>query len=131
MLAHSSRLALLLSVSVVTGCAVGPDYTSPEVAVSRGFLGQEDVAPWAVQSKADLQGKAKVGASWEPDVFGGLRRARENSLAAYQGGVVSLIEVLDADSSLLPVRDAISSVRALGGGWDERNASSISYGALQ
>jgi len=61
-------------------------------------------------------------------------RARENSDAAYRGGVVSLIEVLDADSNLLQVRDAkaqaqteaaragIASFRALGGGWDARNA---------
>jgi len=59
-----------------------------------------------------------------------LARARENSLAAYEGGVVSLIEVLNADSNLLQVRDAkaqaqteaaraaIASFRALGGGWD-------------
>lgn len=65
-----------------------------------------------------------------------LARARENALAAYQGGVVSLIEVLDADSNLLEVRDAkaqaqteaaraaIASFRALGGGWDARHASS-------
>lgn len=57
-------------------------------------------------------------------------RARENSVAAYKGGVVSLIEVLDADSNLLQARDAkaqaqtevaraaIASFRALGGGWD-------------
>ena len=63
-------------------------------------------------------------------------RARENSAAAYKGGVVSLIEVLDADSNLLQVRDAkaqaqteaaraaIASFRALGGGWDARVASS-------
>jgi outer membrane protein TolC len=61
--------------------------------------------------------------------------ARENSDAAYSGGVVSLIEVLDADSNLLQVRDAkaqaqteaaraaIASFRALGGGWDARHAS--------
>ena len=65
-----------------------------------------------------------------------LARARENSLAAYKGGVVSLIEVLDADGNLLQVRDtkaqaqteaaraAIASFRALGGGWDARDASS-------
>jgi NodT family efflux transporter outer membrane factor (OMF) lipoprotein len=64
-----------------------------------------------------------------------LARARENSLAAYQGGVVSLIEVLDADSNLLQVREAkakaqteaaraaIASFRALGGGWDARDAN--------
>lgn len=58
-----------------------------------------------------------------------LVRAREASFAAYQGGVVSLIEVLDADNRLLATRDgrvqaraeaaraAIASFRALGGGW--------------
>lgn len=59
-----------------------------------------------------------------------LARARETSFAAYQGGIVSLIEVLDADSDLLQTRDAkaqaqaeaaraaIASFRALGGGWE-------------
>jgi outer membrane protein TolC len=62
-----------------------------------------------------------------------LARARENADAAYRGGVVSLIEVLDADTNLLQVRDAkaqaqteaargaIASFRALGGGWDARH----------
>ena len=72
-----------------------------------------------------------------------LARARENSLAAYEGGVVSLIEVLNADGDLLQIRDAkaqaqteaaraaISSFRALGGGWDARSVSSNRYGALE
>lgn len=59
-----------------------------------------------------------------------LGRARDASFAAYKGGVVSLIEVLDSDSRLLATRDAriraevgatqaaIASFRALGGGWD-------------
>jgi NodT family efflux transporter outer membrane factor (OMF) lipoprotein len=59
-----------------------------------------------------------------------LTRARDASNAAYKGGVVSLIEVLDADTRLLQTRDqraqaqaeaaraAISSFRALGGGWN-------------
>lgn len=62
-------------------------------------------------------------------------RARDASLAAYQGGVVSLIEVLDADSRLLATRDAraqaqaetaraaIASFRALGGGWNPAEAA--------
>ncbi|WP_157220167.1 efflux transporter outer membrane subunit [Flavisphingomonas formosensis] len=62
-----------------------------------------------------------------------LARARAASFAAYKGGVVSLIEVLDADSRLLATRDAriraragtaqaaIASFRALGGGWDVRS----------
>jgi len=59
-----------------------------------------------------------------------LARARATSLAAYKGGIVSLVEVLDADSRLLATRDAlirsragtaqaaIASFRALGGGWE-------------
>lgn len=58
-----------------------------------------------------------------------LSRARASSLAAYQGGVVSLIEVLDAENRLLATRDAeaqaqvqsaqaaVLAFRALGGGW--------------
>lgn len=60
---------------------------------------------------------------------GALVRAQGASLAAYRGGVVSLIEVLDADRRLLDTRDAraraqsdaahaaVASYRALGGGW--------------
>jgi NodT family efflux transporter outer membrane factor (OMF) lipoprotein len=59
-----------------------------------------------------------------------LSRARDASMAAYKGGVASLIEVLDADRRLLETRDgaiqaraaatrgAIASFRALGGGWN-------------
>lgn len=58
-----------------------------------------------------------------------LDRARSASLAAYKGGVVSLIEVLDAENRLLATRDAaaqarvqsaqsaVAAFRALGGGW--------------
>ena len=47
-------LTLLLSVSILTGCAVGPDYRSPEIDVSSRFLGQEAIVHRDVQSKADL-----------------------------------------------------------------------------
>lgn len=58
-----------------------------------------------------------------------LARAQSAALAAYKGGVVSLIEVLDADRRLLDTRDAraqarteiarvaVASFLALGGGW--------------
>jgi len=64
-------------------------------------------------------------------------RARDHADAAYKGGVVSLIEVLDADGNLLQVRDAkaqaqtdaaraaIASFRALGGGWEAHPPSSL------
>src|SRR5437879_13484802 len=47
-------LNLLLSGGLMTGCAVGPDYRTPELDVSSRFLGQEGVAHRDVQSKADL-----------------------------------------------------------------------------
>lgn len=60
---------------------------------------------------------------------GALARARAESFAAYQGGIVSLIEVLQADENLLRADDAtvqattesaraaVAAFRALGGGW--------------
>jgi outer membrane protein TolC len=61
-----------------------------------------------------------------------LGRARDTSEVAYTGGVVSLIEALDADARVLMARDtraqaqaasaqaAIAAFRALGGGWGYR-----------
>ena len=62
-----------------------------------------------------------------------LGRARAASFAAYQKGVVSLIEVLQADENLLRASDArvqaktesahaaVAAFRALGGGWQPSN----------
>ncbi|MGY3230357.1 NodT family efflux transporter outer membrane factor (OMF) lipoprotein [Luteibacter sp. HA06] len=59
-----------------------------------------------------------------------LQKAETASQAAYKGGTVSLIEVLDADRRLLDTRDAkiqaqtgsaraaVAAFRALGGGWE-------------
>jgi outer membrane protein TolC len=59
-----------------------------------------------------------------------LARARQASFASYQTGVVSLIEVLQADENLLRASDAkaqaqaesaraaVAAFKALGGGWD-------------
>jgi len=58
-----------------------------------------------------------------------LRRARDASQEAYQGGVIALTDVLDADRQLLTAQDelaqtradsaraAVGTFRALGGGW--------------
>jgi len=65
-----------------------------------------------------------------------LIQARDASAAAYDAGVVSLTEVLDADARLLSIRDAriqaraeaarasVRSFRALGGGWREAGGTS-------
>ena len=98
------------------------------LAVLRAAEEVENAFSALVQREAQVQILTRGEAS--------LARARENALAAYQGGVVSLIEVLDADGKLLQARDAkaqahteaaraaIASFRALGGGWDARHASS-------
>ncbi|MES2942888.1 MAG: TolC family protein [Pseudomonadota bacterium] len=64
-----------------------------------------------------------------------LGRARGASFAAYQKGIVSLIEVLQADENLLRASDAraqaqtesaraaVAAFRALGGGWQAREAA--------
>ena len=66
-----------------------------------------------------------------------LGRAREASFAAYQGGVVSLIEVLQADENLLRAADAraqaqtesaraaVATFRALGGGWQPSDSAAV------
>lgn len=63
-----------------------------------------------------------------------LGRAREMSFAAYQKGVLSLIEVLHADENLLRASDAraqaqtdssraaVAAFKALGGGWQPRES---------
>lgn len=55
MLSYPRSLALLLSVSVSTGCALGPRYEAPEIPLSARFLGQEGVERREAQSKADLR----------------------------------------------------------------------------
>jgi len=54
MLTHPRSLALLLSAGILTGCAVGPDYRAPEIALSSTFLGQDGVDRRPVQRQADL-----------------------------------------------------------------------------
>ncbi|GLQ91980.1 efflux transporter outer membrane subunit [Dyella acidisoli] len=66
-----------------------------------------------------------------------LGRARAASFAAYQKGVVSLIEVLQADESLLRASDeraqaqtestraAVAAFKALGGGWQPDGAQAV------
>lgn len=71
-----------------------------------------------------------------------LSQARDSSFAAYQKGVVSLIEVLHADENLLrtsdakvqaqieSARSAVAAFKALGGGWEGGNGISQSSDAL-
>ena len=55
MVTSSRFLALLVSVSLLTGCALGPNYRPPETPLTARFLGQDGVERREAQSKADLQ----------------------------------------------------------------------------
>jgi len=105
------------------------------LAVLRATEEVENALSAVVKREAQIDNLSRAESSFA--------RARANSVAAYQGGVVSLIEVLDADGNLLQARDAkaqaqteaaraaIASFRALGGGWDARQRSSVRlYGDL-
>lgn len=82
------------------------------------------------QAKALLQGEQS------------LSQARDSSFAAYQKGVVSLIEVLHADEGLLRTSDAkaqaqtesaraaVAAFKALGGGWEESHLAPLASHAL-
>lgn len=71
---------------------------------------------------------------------GSLGRVRGASFAAYQKGVVSLIEVLKADEDLLHASDAraqaqtesvrvgIAVFKALDGGWQSRKSETVATG---
>src|ERR1043166_7645183 len=55
MLTQTRSVPLLLTVTLLAGCAVGPRYRAPEIPLSERFLGQAAVEARAVQSKADLE----------------------------------------------------------------------------
>src|SRR5687768_17474642 len=55
MLAYPRSLALMLSASVLTGCALGPNYRPPAIPLSPRFLGQQGVERREAQSKVVLQ----------------------------------------------------------------------------
>ncbi|MES2020461.1 MAG: efflux transporter outer membrane subunit [Pseudomonadota bacterium] len=90
--------------------------------VLRASQDVEDAFSTLVQQEARAQALTQAESA--------LAQARRASFAAYKGGAVSLIEVLDADRRLLEARDgvvqaraaasrgAVASFRALGGGWD-------------
>ena len=96
-------LALLLGVSLLTGCVVGPDYRSPEIDVSSRFLGQEGVAHRDVQSKADL--KAWWAGFDDPLLTRFISQALEQNLDIAQAAArvaQSRASLRQADAALLP-----------------------------
>lgn len=73
--------------------------------------------------------KSEEQVAWLAHSVDALRAARQASFAAYEGGIVSVIQVLHTDSELLRAADAqamaqtasahaaVSAFKALGGGW--------------
>jgi NodT family efflux transporter outer membrane factor (OMF) lipoprotein len=108
-----------------------------EVAIARG-RDQEALAGYrtaVLQATADVEAALSrfVESRSEAEILRrqitALTHARDEAQTAYEGGVLPLIEVLDADRDLLAARDqlaaananearaAVASFRALGGGW--------------
>jgi len=108
-----------------------------EVAIARG-RDQEALAGYRaalLHATEDVEAALSrfVQSRSEAEILGRqietLTRAREEAQTAYEGGVLPLIEVLDADRDLLDAKDrlavananearaAVASFRALGGGW--------------
>jgi NodT family efflux transporter outer membrane factor (OMF) lipoprotein len=108
-----------------------------EVAIARGRE-QEALAAYrgtVLQATQDVEAALSqfIESRSEAEVLrreiSALTRAREQAQTAYEGGVLPLLEVLDADRDLLAARDrlaaanagearaAVASFRALGGGW--------------
>lgn len=109
-----------------------------EIAASRGrhseALAAYKLAVLHASEDVENAVSAVLGREDQSQILAGgeqaLMRAREAATAAYEGGTVSLVEVLDADIRLLATRDAravarmeaaravVASFKALGGGWD-------------
>src|SRR5438876_1010418 len=55
MLARPQLVLLLLSAGLFAGCAVGPNYHAPEIALAPRFLGEASIANRNRQGPTDLQ----------------------------------------------------------------------------
>jgi NodT family efflux transporter outer membrane factor (OMF) lipoprotein len=105
---------------------------SEALAAWRGSVlkAAEDVETALVQLSESRVQRAELASQVEA-----LTKARDQARQAYQGGVVGLIDVTDADRELLAAsnllaevkgeeaREAVSAYRALGGGWQPEEAS--------
>lgn len=92
-------LALLLSASIVAGCAVGPDYRKPDVALPDHYLGQVQVEKRNAISNADL-------ATWW-DGFGDPQLSRYVLLALEQN-----LDMAQASARIAQARSGLGAAHA-------------------
>lgn len=97
------------------------------LAILKATADVENSFSTLVKREAQEQNLANSEAAYE--------KARKSALSAYKNGALSLIEVLDADERLLRTQDArvqakseatraaVSSFKALGGGWSVNKSS--------
>lgn len=109
MLTHPRSLALLLSVGVLTGCAVGPAYQPPESALTTTFVGQEGAHAEYEASAARVVATRLTVAAHTADVYVTIRGPQSRIAIARQQ--------VETRRQLLAFR------RALGSGWDAPHAS--------
>jgi hypothetical protein len=107
---QSTRIAIPLLVTLLAGCAVGPDYRPAEIDAGQGWT--------------------------EPETAGAAVAAALRSYgfvsARYNAGEISLLELLDAERGLRATENAyaqthiraasdlVALYKALGGGWESR-----------
>jgi NodT family efflux transporter outer membrane factor (OMF) lipoprotein len=77
------------------------------------------------------EGRTEIGLREQQ--IASLTRSRDQARQGYQGGVLALVDVLDADRALLDASDrlagaradtaraSVAAIRALGGGWEKRS----------
>ncbi len=112
-----------------------------EVAQSRGreaealahYRGSVLRATAEVETALAQLGEGRTEIAARQQQVAALTKSRDQARQAYQGGVVALVDVLDADRALLDASDrlaaaraetaraSVAAVRALGGGWQERS----------
>ena len=131
----SRLIPLLLGATLFSGCAVGPDYRTPDIAPSSRFAGQDAVTHRKTQSNADLQ--AWWAAFDDPELTRFVALALEQNLNIAQAAArvaQARASSRQANSALLPAGNVSAqgakSYQSLGGGWDAQHADSHRYGAV-
>ncbi|WP_375380272.1 TolC family protein [uncultured Sphingomonas sp.] len=86
-----------------------------------------------VEAALSRLGQGRIEIELRERQIASLTRSRDQARQGYQGGVLALVDVLDADRALLDASDrlagaradtaraSVAAIRALGGGWETRS----------
>ncbi len=100
----SRPIAILLSVSFITGCAVGPDYRKPDIALPDHYLGKAQLEKRNALSNADLA-NANLATWWNG--FSDPQLTRFVLLALEQN-----LDIAQASARIAQARSGLGAARA-------------------